>query len=47
MHFRRKAVLTVPGFTVEGYRHQLSLMQAEGSFVAHAERFLIEVRKPQ
>jgi hypothetical protein len=38
-----------PGFTVDGYRDQLARLhehiQAHGSFVSHAQRFLIEARK--
>jgi hypothetical protein len=41
---------TVPGFTVAGYRDRLRLLhekiQSEGPFVAHAQRALIEARKP-
>jgi hypothetical protein len=41
---------TVPDFTVEGYRARLAALheriRAEGPFVAHSERFLIEARKP-
>lgn len=40
----------MPGFTVEGYLDQLRRLhekiQSEGPFVAHAQRFLIEARKP-
>jgi hypothetical protein len=50
IYFLRKVVWTVPGFTVEQYRHQLRrlhrLIEEEGSFVSHAERYLIEVVKP-
>ena len=50
VYFLRKVLWTVPGFTVEGYRDQLRRLhgriQAEGPFVAHAQRFLIEARKP-
>ena len=49
VYFLRKVVWTVPGFTVEAYQEQLRRMheriQAEGPFVAHAQRFLIEARK--
>jgi SAM-dependent methyltransferase len=49
VYFLRKVIWTVPGFTVEGYRDQLRKLhekiQAEGPFVAHAQRFLIEARK--
>lgn len=49
VYFLRKVLWTVPGFTVEAYREPLRRMheriQAEGPFVAHAQRFLIEARK--
>jgi hypothetical protein len=48
--FLRKVIWTVPGFTVHAYRAQLQELheriQADGAFVAHAQRFLIEARKP-
>ena len=44
--FLRKVIWTVPGFTVEAYREPLRRLHeriaAEGSFVSHSERFLIE-----
>ena len=47
--FLRKVIWTVPGFTVDAYRPQLAEMheriQADGPFVAHSQRFLIEARK--
>jgi len=50
VHFLRKVLWTVPGFTVELYRDRLALLheriRAEGPFVAHVHRFLIEARKP-
>ena len=50
VYFLRKVLWTVPGFTVAGYRDPLRRLhekiQAEGPFVAHARRFLIEARKP-
>jgi SAM-dependent methyltransferase len=50
VYFLRKVLWTVPGFTVEGYLEPLRRMhdqiQADGTFVAHAQRFLIEARKP-
>ena len=50
VYFLRKVLWTVPGFTVDGYRDQLARLhdqiQREGPFVAHAQRFLIEARKP-
>ncbi len=49
VYFLRKVLWTVPGFKVDGYRARLlslhEKIQQEGSFVAHAERFLIEARK--
>jgi hypothetical protein len=46
----KKVLWTVPGFTVAGYAEPLARMhahvQTHGSFVCHAQRFLIEVRKP-
>jgi SAM-dependent methyltransferase len=50
VYFLRKVLWTVPGFTVEAYQEPLRRMheriRAEGPFVAHAQRFLIEARKP-
>jgi hypothetical protein len=50
VYFLRKVLWTVPGFTVAGYRDQLRRLhekiQSGGPFVAHAQRFLIEARKP-
>jgi SAM-dependent methyltransferase len=50
VHFLRKVLWTVPGFTVEGYRDRLAAMhehiQRHGSFACHSRRFLIEARKP-
>ena len=50
VHFLRKVLWTVPGFTVEAYRDRLVALhdqiQRDGPFVAHAQRFLIEARKP-
>ncbi|MDG4801188.1 class I SAM-dependent methyltransferase [Micromonospora sp. WMMD980] len=47
--FLRKVVWTVPGFTVDGHRAALRRLderiRAEGRFVAHARRFLIEARR--
>ncbi|MFC0529412.1 class I SAM-dependent methyltransferase [Phytohabitans kaempferiae] len=49
VHFLRKVIWTVPGFTVEAYRDQLrdlhERIRAEGSFVALSRRFLIEAVK--
>jgi SAM-dependent methyltransferase len=48
--FLRKVIWTVPGFTIEAYRDRLrdlhEQIQAEGCFVAHSQRVLIEARKP-
>jgi len=50
VYFLRKVLWTVPGFTVPAYHEQLRRLhgqiQAQGPFVAHAQRFLIEARKP-
>jgi SAM-dependent methyltransferase len=50
VHFLNKVLWTVPGFSVAGYREPLKRMhehiQANGAFVCHSQRFLIEVRKP-
>jgi SAM-dependent methyltransferase len=50
VHFLKKVLWTVPGFTVAGYTEPLARMHAHiavhGSFVCHAQRFLIEARKP-
>jgi SAM-dependent methyltransferase len=50
VYFLRKVLWTVPGFTAAAYRAPLRRLhdqiQAEGPFVAHAQRFLIEARKP-
>jgi hypothetical protein len=50
VHFLRKVIWIVPGFTVEGYRPRLAELHqrivTEGSFVAHTQRFLIEARRP-
>jgi hypothetical protein len=48
--FLRKVIWIVPGFSIDRYRPQLAELhrriQADGPFVAHAKRFLIEARKP-
>jgi SAM-dependent methyltransferase len=50
IYFLRKVLWTVPGFTVAGYADALARMHVHigthGSFVSHAQRFLIEARKP-
>ncbi len=49
VHFLRKVIWIVPGFSVAAYRPQLRALheriEAEGPFVAHATRFLIEARR--
>jgi hypothetical protein len=51
VHFLRKVVWTVPDFTVERYRERLcalhELIERDGRFVAHSQRYLIEARKPE
>jgi SAM-dependent methyltransferase len=48
VHFLKKVLWTVPGFTVAGYRERLARMhehiQASGSFVCYSQRYLIEAR---
>ncbi|MEU7156552.1 class I SAM-dependent methyltransferase [Streptomyces chrestomyceticus] len=50
VYFLRKVIWMVPGFTVDRYRDRLreldAKIRAEGPFVAHSTRFLIEARKP-
>jgi SAM-dependent methyltransferase len=50
VHFLRKVLWTVPGFTVAEYREPLrrvhEQIQADGVFVSHSQRFLIEAVKP-
>lgn len=50
VHFLRKVVWMVPGFTVEAYRDRLrdlhERIEADGPFVAHSSRHLFDVRKP-
>ncbi len=50
VHFLRKVIWIVPEFTVAAYRPQLAAVheqiEATGSFVASAQRFLIEARRP-
>lgn len=51
VYFLRKVLWTVPGFTVEDCRGRLARLhdriQSEGPCVAHAQRFLIEARRPR
>lgn len=46
VHFLRKVIWTVPGFTVDAYRDRLaelhSFVERHGPFVAHSQRFLLE-----
>jgi SAM-dependent methyltransferase len=48
--FLRKVIWIVPGFTIDRYRHRLLALhqriEADGPFVAHSQRFLIEAHKP-
>ncbi|MGW1746326.1 methyltransferase domain-containing protein [Streptomyces sp. NPDC002092] len=50
VHFLRKVIWMVPGFTVEAYEDRLRALheqiEAEGPFVAHSTRHLFEARKP-
>lgn len=50
VHFLRKVIWTVPDFSVERYRDRLrelhDRIQADGPFIAHASRVLVEARKP-
>jgi SAM-dependent methyltransferase len=50
VHFLRKVIWIVPGFTVAGYEDRLRALheqiQADGPFVATSVRFLIEARRP-
>ena len=50
VHFLRKVVWIVPGFTVDAYRDRLADLHAfierHGPFVAHSQRLLIEARRP-
>ncbi|WP_137724835.1 methyltransferase domain-containing protein [Prescottella subtropica] len=51
VYFLRKVIWIVPGFTVDDRRAQLrdldARIRADGSFVAHSSRFLIEAHKPE
>lgn len=50
VHFLRKVVWMVPGFTVDQYRDRLrelhEQIEEQGPFVAHSARHLIEARRP-
>ncbi|MFD7240438.1 methyltransferase domain-containing protein [Streptomyces massasporeus] len=50
VHFLRKVVWMVPGFTVEAHEQRLrelhERIRAEGPFVAHSTRHLLEARRP-
>ena len=50
VHFLRKVVWIVPGFTVEAHRERLRALheriETEGPFVAHSSRVLVEAREP-
>ncbi|MEW9547260.1 class I SAM-dependent methyltransferase [Nonomuraea sp. NPDC050783] len=50
VYFLRKVIWIVPGFSVERHAGELRALheriEAEGPFVAHSSRFLIEARKP-
>jgi hypothetical protein len=49
--FLRKVIWTVPDFSVERYRDRLrdlhTVIEQQGSFTSHAQRFLIRARKPR
>ncbi|MCX4826100.1 class I SAM-dependent methyltransferase [Streptomyces sp. NBC_01142] len=49
VHFLRKVIWIVPGFTVNKYRDRLAelhdFIERHGPFVAYAQRFLIEARR--
>jgi hypothetical protein len=51
VYFLRKAIWTVPGFTVDDYRERLrdlhDRIQTDGPFAAHATRVLAEACKPE
>ncbi len=50
VHFLRKVVWMVPGFTVEAHESRLRALhrqiETDGPFVAHSSRHLFEARKP-
>ncbi|MGX1504376.1 UNVERIFIED_CONTAM: SAM-dependent methyltransferase [Streptomyces graminofaciens] len=51
VHFLRKVIWIVPGFTVAAYRDRLAslhdFIERHGPFVAHSNRLLIEARRPR
>ncbi|WP_430330669.1 methyltransferase domain-containing protein [Rhodococcus sp. ACT016] len=51
VYFLRKVIWIVPGFTVDAYGDRLrdldEHIRADGPFVAHSTRFLIEAHKPR
>ncbi|MGZ4512535.1 MAG: SAM-dependent methyltransferase, partial [Mycobacterium sp.] len=51
IYFLRKVIWTVPDFTVDAYRERLrelhERIEADGPFVAHSVRLLVEARKPE
>ncbi|AUI60478.1 class I SAM-dependent methyltransferase [Amycolatopsis sp. BJA-103] len=50
VHFLRKVIWIVPGFEVDKYRDKLAelhrMIEADGMFVAHSRRVLVEAVKP-
>lgn len=50
VYFLRKVIWTIADFSVDRYRTELAALheriQADGSFVCHAQRFLIEAGRP-
>jgi len=50
VYFLRKVLWTVPDFSVERYRDKLAALHAQieatGPFTSHAQRFLIDARRP-
>ena len=50
VHYLRKVIWIVPGFSVHTYRDQLRVVheqiRRDGAFVAYSKRFLIEAQKP-
>jgi hypothetical protein len=50
VHFLRKVPWTVPDFDTQKYRERLADLhrhiEEHGHFLAHAQRFLIEAKKP-